>query len=83
MSREGNPVYFVGTGEPQGIIHARERQEIDTLAFRNVLGSCIFNRSMFSGKQAERLEIIPFPATSELSLLAATAGQLWLLGPEE
>lgn len=36
-----------------------------------------------SGKQTERHEIVPYPATSELSLLAATVAQLWLSGPEE
>lgn len=36
-----------------------------------------------SGKQAVRQEIVPYPAASELSLPAATVGQLWLSGPEE
>lgn len=83
MGREGNPVYLAGIGDPQGTTHAWERQEMDTRAPRNVPGSCIFNRSMFSGKQMEKQEIVPFPATSGLSLLAATVGQLWLSGPEE
>lgn len=48
LDREGNPVYFAATGNPQGIIYARERQEMDTLAFRNAPGNGIFKRSMLA-----------------------------------